>query len=295
MKLRRIFVLAMAFLLVAGGMVFLACPAEATSAPPAMTLSPPSQTPDPALPSQTPPAIVDSEADDPNDDTVFPFSLFTGGEDVEGATTTMEIVVLLTILSLAPSILIMLTAFTRIVIVFSFVRNAMGTQQMPPNQVLVGLALFLTFFVMQPIFAEINETAIKPYEAEEITQAEMLENAMVPLREFMFTQIRAQGNEESLRTFMGIAEMEMPNSLEDIPSHVLIPAFIISEIKVAFKIGFILYIPFIVIDMVVASALMSMGMMMLPPTMISMPFKIMLFILVDGWGLLVTTLLGTFT
>ncbi|MDL2273064.1 flagellar type III secretion system pore protein FliP [Oscillospiraceae bacterium OttesenSCG-928-G22] len=248
------------------------------------------------LPTDDPPALVSPEAGapDPDDGTVFPFGLFDD-LGVDGATNTIQIVILLTILALAPSILIMLTAFTRIVIVLSFVRNAMGTQQMPPNQVLIGLALFLTFFVMRPIIADINENAYQPLEAGEITQEEALDRTLQPLRGFMFEQIRLQGNEQSLRTFMGLSDMDMPESLEDIPTHVLIPSFIVSEIKTAFQIGFLLYIPFIVIDMVVASTLMSMGMMMLPPVMISLPFKIMLFVLVDGWNLVVTSLIGTFT
>ncbi len=226
---------------------------------------------------------------------VFPFNLLGDSVTGEDATTTTQIIILLTVLSILPSVLIMVTAFTRIVIVLSFLRSAMGTQQMPPNQVLVGLALFLTFFVMAPIATQINETALQPLEREEITMDQALENTMTPLRGFMFDQIRIQGNEESLRTFMGLAKMDMPETLDDIPTHVLIPAFITSEIKTAFSIGFLLYIPFIVIDMIVASILMSMGMMMLPPVMISLPFKIMLFVLVDGWNLTITTLIRTFS
>ena len=226
---------------------------------------------------------------------VFPFNLLGDAVTGEDATTTTQIIILLTVLSILPSVLIMVTAFTRIVIVLSFLRSAMGTQQMPPNQVLVGLALFLTFFVMAPIATQINDTALQPLEREEITMEVAMERTMSPLRSFMFEQVRLQGNEESLRTFMGLAKMDMPESLDDIPTHVLIPAFLTSEIKTAFSIGFLLYIPFVVIDMIVASILMSMGMMMLPPVMISLPFKVMLFLLVDGWNLTVTTLIRTFS
>ncbi|MCL2080904.1 MAG: flagellar type III secretion system pore protein FliP [Oscillospiraceae bacterium] len=225
----------------------------------------------------------------------FPFNLLGPDMTVDDATTTVEILVLLTILSLAPSILIMVTAFTRIVIVLSFTRSAMGTQSMPPNQVMVGLALFLTVFVMYPVYEEIKTDAWDPYAAEEIQLDEMLERTMFPIRKFMYEQIRLKNHEEDLINFMNIARLDpYPESFEEIPTRVLIPAFITSEIKTGFIIGFLIYIPFIVIDMVVASALMSMGMMMLPPVMISLPFKIMLFVLVDGWNLTVGTLVETF-
>ena len=217
------------------------------------------------------------------------------GGEVEGATDTIEIILLITVLSLAPSILVLMTAFTRIVIILSFTRNAIGTQQMPPNQVLVGLSLFLTFFVMFPVFSQIKEQAWDPYAAEEITFEEAADLTIRPLNDFMLTQIRLAGNESSLRTFMGLAQMEeLPESIEDIPTYVIIPAFVTSEIKVAFTIGFLIFIPFIVIDMVVASTLMSMGMMMLPPVMISLPFKIMLFLLVDGWNLTIGNIIKSF-
>ena len=222
--------------------------------------------------------------------------LLTGDASAEEATGTLEIVLLLTVLTLAPSILIMVTAFTRIVIVLSFTRNAMGTQQMPPNQVMVGLALFLSFFVMYPVFSEVVESAWEPYQAGEIeTLGEAVDAAMKPIRSFMIEQIDLQGNQQDLQTFMALAKMEtLPETVDEIPTHVLIPAFVTSEIKTAFQIGFLIYIPFIVIDMIVASALMSMGMMMLPPVMISLPFKIMLFVLVDGWNLTITSLVRTF-
>ncbi|MFZ5966578.1 MAG: flagellar type III secretion system pore protein FliP [Bacillota bacterium] len=203
---------------------------------------------------------------------------------------TIEILFLITILAIAPSILMMMTSFTRIIIVLSFVRKAISTQTTPPNQVLVGLALFLTFFIMAPIGTEINNTAIQPYLRQEITQEVALQNAMEPVREFMFKQTR----EKDLALFINISKSAKPQDLEDIPTKALIPAFIISELKTGFQIGFILFIPFIIIDMVVSSTLMSMGMMMLPPVMISLPFKILLFILVDGWNLIIKSLVMGF-
>jgi len=211
---------------------------------------------------------------------------------------SVNIVLLMTILSLLPSVLIMFTGFTRIVIVLSLIRNAMGLQQMPPNQVLIGLALFLTYFTMYGTISTIMDTAWTPYQEEVITFDEAFDNTVTPLREFMLAQIRNQGHQSDLRTYMGLAGMDMPQSeadFDDIPTYVLIPAFTTSEIKTAFRIGFYIFIPFIVIDMVVASALMSMGMMMLPPAMISLPFKLMLFVLVDGWNLVVQSTIQTFT
>ncbi len=208
-------------------------------------------------------------------------------ESPQQVTTSLQLLFLLTILSIAPAILIMMTSFTRIIIVLSFLRNAIATQQTPPTQVIIGLALFLTFFVMGPIAADINENALQPYLAEEITDVEALELGMKPLREFMFRQTR----EKDLALFIEISNSEVPNEIEDISTTTLIPAFIISELKTAFQLGFILFIPFIVIDMVVASTLMSMGMMMLPPAMISLPFKLLLFIMVDGWNVIVRSLI----
>lgn len=208
-----------------------------------------------------------------------------------GLSSTLQILILLTVISLAPSILIMVTSFTRIIVVFHFVRAASGIQTTPPNQVLIGLALFLTLFIMSPVFSEINEQALKPLSANEITTEEAIERGMEPLRNFMFGQIR---DESDLTLFCNIAGIEEVESLDDIPTYVLIPAFIVSELRVAFYIGFIVYIPFIVMDMVVSSTLMSMGMMMLPPTVISTPFKILLFIVVDGWSLIIGELLQTF-
>ncbi len=199
---------------------------------------------------------------------------------------SLQLLFLLTILTLAPSILIMMTGFTRILIVLSFIRNALGLQQTPPNQLVIGLALFLTFFIMAPIATEINNEAIQPFIREEITQDIAIERAMKPIRNFMFKQTR----DKDLGLFLSMKGKANVGNLDEIPTHVLIPAFIISELKTAFQIGFIIYIPFLVIDMVVASTLMAMGMMMLPPVIISLPFKILLFILVDGWNLIVKSL-----
>ena len=197
---------------------------------------------------------------------------------------------LLTILSLAPGILIMLTSFTRIIIVLSFVRTGLGTQSMPPNQVLVGLALFLTFFIMSPIFVEINDNAVQPYLAGDVTQEEAFDTAVVPIKEFMSKHTR----EKDLALFIKYNGLEKPESIADVPLTALIPAFAISELKTAFQIGFVIFIPFLIIDMVVASTLMAMGMMMFPPVMISLPFKILLFVLVDGWYLIIESLLLSF-
>ncbi|WMJ88434.1 flagellar type III secretion system pore protein FliP [Anaerocolumna sp. MB42-C2] len=219
----------------------------------------------------------------------FEFNLDTGGED-GGLTSTLQILVVLTLISLAPSIIIMVTSFTRILIVLHFVRSALGTQTTPPNQILIGLALFLTFFIMSPVFTQINNDAVKPLSNGEITQEQAITAGVAPLREFMLKQVKPK----DLKLFMDIAEIGTVESVDKIPTTVIIPAFIISELRIAFIIGFVIYIPFIVIDMVVASTLMSMGMMMLPPTTISMPFKILLFILADGWGLIIGELVKTF-
>ncbi len=219
----------------------------------------------------------------------FQFNLDTGSDN-GGLTSTLQIMLVITLISLAPSILIMVTSFTRIIIVLHFVRSALGTQTTPPNQVLIGLALFLTFFIMSPVFTTINDNAVKPLTAEDITQEEAFEAGIKPLRDFMMEETRPQ----DLRLFMDIAEIGTVNNLDEIPITVVIPSFILSELRAAFIIGFLIYIPFIIIDMVVASTLMSMGMMMLPPTTISMPFKILLFILADGWNLVIGTLVKTF-
>lgn len=205
-------------------------------------------------------------------------------------TGSLRILITLTLIALAPTLIIMLTSFTRIIIVLHFTRNALGTQTAPPNQVILGLALFLTFFIMNPIINDINENAIKPFDAGKITQAEAIETGLEPLRTFMYKQTQTK----DLRLFLDIAGIDKVETEKDIPTRVLIPSFIISELRTAFIIGFLIYIPFIVIDMVVASTLMSMGMMMLPPTTISMPFKILLFIMADGWNLVIGNLVKTF-
>ncbi|TKD70557.1 flagellar type III secretion system pore protein FliP [Pseudalkalibacillus hwajinpoensis] len=213
-----------------------------------------------------------------------------GSNATEDVSVTVQLVLLLTVLSLAPAILVLMTCFTRIVVVLSFVRSALATQSMPPNQVLVGLALFLTFFVMSPVLSEINSEALQPYLNEEIGQEEALDAAELPIKEFMAGHTR----EKDLALFYKYAELEKPESVEEIRLTALVPAFAISELKTAFQIGFIIFIPFLIIDMVVASTLMAMGMMMLPPVMISLPFKILLFVLVDGWYLVVESLLLSF-
>lgn len=208
----------------------------------------------------------------------------------ENMASVLQMLALLTVISLAPSILIMLTSFTRIIIVLHFTRAALNTQTVPPNQVLVGLALFLTFFIMAPTFGSVYQNAVKPLAAGEITSEEAFEVGMAPIREFMFGQTR----EKDLKMFLEISGTQDVQTQDDIPTSVLIPSFITSELRTAFIIGFVIYIPFIVIDMVVASTLMSMGMMMLPPTTISMPFKILLFIIADGWNLVIGNLVKTF-
>ena len=216
-----------------------------------------------------------------------------GFEDADSPTrvaTVLQILLLLTVLTLAPAIVVMMTSFTRLAVVFSFLRHAMGTQTMPPNQIIIGLSLFLTFFIMTPVWTQINNQALKPYLAHELSQQQALEAAARPVREFMFKQTR----EKDLALFISLARYERPANKTETPMAALIPAFIISELKTAFTIGFILYVPFLIIDMVVASVLLSMGMMMLPPIMISLPFKLMLFVLVDGWNLIVGSLVRSF-
>ena len=207
------------------------------------------------------------------------------------STSSLSIILLITVLSISPAILVLMTSFTRIVIVLGFVRSSLGTQQMPPNQVLIGLALFLTLFVMSPTLSTINEVSLQPYIKGEITQTEALDKAAVPMKKFMYTHTRTK----DLQLFMGYTKMEKPNSYEDIPLSVMVPAFAISELKTAFQMGFMIFIPFLIIDIVVSSVLMAMGMMMLPPVMISLPFKILLFVLVDGWYLIVKSLLVSFS
>lgn len=213
-----------------------------------------------------------------------------GLETPAGTANSLQILFLLTILSLAPSILIMMTSFTRIVIVLSLLRNALGLQQSPPNQVLVGLALMLTFFIMAPAGQEINKTAYQPFVNKKITMQQAETNALKPLRQFMFKNTE----NTSMKTFLNMAKISKVKTLDEIPTHVLIPAFIMSELKKAFMMGFIIYLPFLVIDIIVSSTLMSMGMMMLPPMMISLPLKLALFVLVDGWSLTIESLVRSF-
>lgn len=214
----------------------------------------------------------------------------TQTEDPGEIVGVLKILFVLTVLALAPSIMIMVTSFTRIIVVLGFLRQALSTQQMPPQQVLSALALFLTFFIMTPAFNQINETAIKPYQAGSLNFQEALNIGEKPLREFMFRQTR----EKDLALFLNVMKQPKPANKAMVPTRALIPAFMISELKTAFQIGFILFIPFLVIDMVVASILLSMGMMMLPPSMISLPFKLMVFVLVDGWNLVVGSLIKGF-
>jgi flagellar biosynthetic protein FliP len=204
--------------------------------------------------------------------------------------TTLQVLIVLTILSVAPAILLMTTGFTRIVIVLSFVRQAMGTQQAPSNQIVIGLALFLTFFIMAPVFTQINEQALQPYLAEQIPQNEAFALALQPMRQFMFSQV----GEKDLQLLVDISRSPQPENQDDVGMLTLIPAFMLSELKRAFQMGFLLFVPFLMIDMIVASILMSMGMMMLPPIIISLPFKILLFVLVDGWSLVVGSLVQSF-
>ena len=203
---------------------------------------------------------------------------------------SLQILLLLTVVTLAPTLLVLLTSFTRIVIVLSFVRTALGTQQVPPTQVLVGLSLLLTFFVMNPVIQDINKNALQPYLSNKISQSVAVDRAAKPLRVFMFKQTR----EKDIALFYSLSKEKRPAQQADVPTYLLVPAFVISELKTAFQIGFAIYIPFIVIDMVVASVLLSMGMMMIPPVIISLPFKILIFLLVDGWNLTVAALFASF-
>ncbi len=215
---------------------------------------------------------------------------FKTTDNPQEVVNAIKIILMLTVLTLAPAILILMTGFTRLIIVFSFLRQAMGVQQLPPNQLLIGLSLFLTFFIMNPAFKEMNQTGIQPYLDGKIGQDQAVENTLSPLRRFMFTQTRP----EDLSLFIRLSKIEKPKTRADVPTIVLVPSFIISELKTAFKIGFIIFLPFLVIDIVASSVLMAMGMMMLPPVVISLPLKIMVFVLVDGWGLLVGSMVKSF-
>ncbi|MCL1834214.1 MAG: flagellar type III secretion system pore protein FliP [Leptospirales bacterium] len=217
----------------------------------------------------------------------FDITPATGAKDVA---LSLQILFLLSILTLAPSIILMTTAFTRVVIVLDFVKRALSLQQMPPNQVIVGLSLFLTFFIMAPTLTEMNDKALQPYIRGQISNQQFYDRGIAPLREFMFKQTR----EKDIALFVKLSKIEQPKNRGDIPTYCLIPAFMTSELKIAFEIGVFLFLPFIVIDMIIASVLMAMGMIMLPPIMISLPFKLILFILVDGWNLLIYELIRSF-
>jgi len=213
-----------------------------------------------------------------------------GGQSKDGLTVPMQIFILMTVLSLVPAIIVSVTSFTRLIIVGHFLRQALGTQTMPPNQVLIGLSLFLTYFIMQPVGERINQEALQPMLKGQISEMQALDQASIPLRSFMLRYTR----EKDLNLFLGIAKIPKPRNREELPMRVVIPSYMISELKTAFQIGFVLFIPFLVIDMVVAAVLLSMGMMQLPPVVISTPFKILLFVLVDGWNLVIGSLVKSF-
>ena len=211
-------------------------------------------------------------------------------ENPQDVSATLQLIAIMTIATIAPAILLMTTSFVRIVVIIGFLRNAMATQNVPPTQVVIGLAMFLTFYIMAPYWSVANEQGIQPYLNGQISQEEAITNTLEPVREFMFRQTR----EADLALFVNLSDAERPDSQEDVSTFVLIPAFMISELKTAFQIGFMIYVPFIVIDMIVATTLMSMGMMMLPPVMISLPFKILLFVMIDGWHLLINSIITSF-
>jgi flagellar biosynthesis protein FliP len=217
-------------------------------------------------------------------------SIDLGADGPKQTAVVIQILILLTVLSLAPALFIMVTSFTRIVIVLSFLRQALGTQAVPPNQVLLSLALFLTMFIMAPVGQAVYSGALQPLIAEQISYEEAWKKGIEPVRGFMLRQVR----EKDLELFIKLSQMPKPERVEDVPTHAIIPAFILSELRIAFQIGFLIYIPFLIVDMVVASILMSMGMMMLPPVMISLPFKLILFVLADGWYLVVGSMVRSF-
>lgn len=211
-------------------------------------------------------------------------------KDGSDVSTTLQVLLLMTILSLAPSLVIMTTAYLRIIIVFHFLKNALGTQQMPPSQLLAGIALFVTFFIMAPTWNKVNDQALQPLMDNKIKVSEAYDKGIEPIREFMFKNVK----EDDLELFVGLSNIERPKNRDDLPTYILIPAFVLSELRTGFIIGFFMFIPFIMVDMIVSSILMSMGMMMMPPMMISLPFKILLFILVDGWNLIIGSLVRSF-
>lgn len=233
---------------------------------------------------------VAEAASEPSSPLQLTMSIDNKGKPAEIA-GTLKIVLFLTALSLLPGLLLSMTAFTRIIIVLSFVRKALSFQTLPPNQILIGISLFLTIFVMAPVWKQVNSEALQPYLKEEITQNVAFERALVPFQKFMLKQTR----EKDIALFVNVAKMERPRSPKDIPMHILIPAFITSELKTSFQMGFILFLPFLIIDMVVACVLTAMGMFMLPPAMIAMPFKLILFVLVDGWQLVIQSLVSSIT
>ncbi len=235
--------------------------------------------------------ILTGLTSDLNAQTVPKISVELGEASEPGElSAVLQIVLLLTILTLAPSIILMITSFIRLAIVLGFLRQAMGTQQLPPNQLLISLALILTFFIISPAVNKAYQDGLKPYLNDEITKEEAFEKGMAPFREFMLAQTR----EKDLALFVNLANLDQPETPDDIPLHILIPGFVISELRIGFQIAFLIFVPFLIIDMIVASVLMSMGMMMLPPIIVSLPFKILLFVLVDGWYLLIKSLVGSF-
>jgi flagellar biosynthetic protein FliP len=246
------------------------------------------------FPDMSTPGTMDIPA--PPADPVIPFIDLTirNPESGQEVAFSLQLLLLITVLSLAPSIIILMTSFLRISIVLDFIKRALSLQQVPPNQVILGISLFLTLFIMWPTFETIYDNAFRPLADGAISVETAYREAETPLRLFMYSQMRNNANADNIRLFMAMRGLERPETLADVPTYVLIPAFILNELTVAFKIGILLFIPFIVIDMVVASALMSMGMIMLPPVMISMPFKLILFILVDGWGLLTDQIVRSF-
>ncbi len=214
----------------------------------------------------------------------------TETDDPTEVVSAIKIVLILTVLTMAPAILLLMTSFTRLIIVFSFVRHALGTQTMPPNQVLIGLSLFLTFFIMSPVLKQINDQALQPYISKQINQSQAIDALEAPIRTWMLNQTK----EAELKLFLEMAKIDKPKNAKEVPTLVLIPSFVLSELKTAFMIGFLIYVPFLIIDMVVSSVLMAMGMLMLPPTVVSLPFKLVLFVLIDGWELIVGSLVKSF-
>ncbi|NIA21556.1 MAG: flagellar type III secretion system pore protein FliP [Anaerolineaceae bacterium] len=243
------------------------------------------------------PALAQEAPSGPIDNSLIPdlTDIVKPAQTPESISGSLQILVLLTVLTLAPSILVLMTSFTRIIIVLSLLRQAMATQQLPPNQVLIGLALLMTLMIMGPVWQDVNSQALQPYLDGKLSQSEALAKAAVPVREFMIRQIETAGNQPDVRMFLDYSGHETAERWEDVPTSVLVPAFVTSELKTAFLMGFKIYLPFLIIDMVVASVLISMGMLMLPPVLISLPFKLLLFVLVDGWHLVIGSLLKSFT